>query len=148
MKQILQYRLHVILLAILLTLAPFPAITPQVIMPALAMGMAIAYVYLFNKTTDLPEDNINAAAYPIDENDRKALGHVAWACLLIPLTCLWRTPQILAAYLFFGGFLGFLYSYPVRIGKRACRLKNILLVKNLASAVIWTGCTCAPYYFL
>lgn len=147
-KQILQYRLHVILLVPLLTLLPFPAITLQGAMVALAMGMVMAYVFLFNKTTDLLEDNINTAAFPINQKHKGILNIIAYACLIIPLLWLWRTPGILVVYLVYGGLLGFLYSYPVRIGKRIYRLKNILLVKNLTSAISLTACTCLPGYIL
>ena len=148
MKKILQYRLHVVLAAILLTLSSFPVIGLREIMVALAMGMAAAWVYLFNKTTDLVEDNINTASHPIDVNHRKTLCKIALACLAIPALWLWQMPKIFAVYLVFGGLLGFLYSYPIKIGEQRYRLKNIFLIKNITPALSWTGCTCLPVYFL
>ena len=132
----------------MLTLLPLPAINMQGVMVALAMGMVMTYAFLYNKATDLLEDNVNTTSLPIDEKHKNTLIKIACACLIVPLLWLWQTPKILVIYLVFGGLLGFLYSYPVQIGKKSYRLKNILFIKNLTPAVSVAACTVLPSYFL
>ena len=146
LKNIFQYRVHVALLAGLLTLASFaPNQTPETYAIGLAMGMVMAWVYLFNKTTDNVEDNINTGALPIPDDKRAQTKKIAFACLLIPLLWLWSRPTVLAVYLIFGGLVGYLYSKPIM----GIRLKQILIVKNLSSSLlIWTPCTMLPYFLL
>lgn len=148
MKFFLQYRLHIALLAALLTLAPFPRITARSTLIALALGLLVAWVYLFNKTTDATEDDVNDAARPLSLRQQKRIRKVAVACLLLPMLWLWRWPDVFAVYVFFGAVMGFLYSYPLRFGRRKVRLKDILLVKNIVPAFSMAACTNLPFFIL
>ena len=147
MKQLLQHRLHISLLLPLYFLAFLPRLTSRELLVALSLFMICNWILLFNKTTDLAED-IHESSLPIDQAHIGIIKQLAYICLIISLLLLLKMPEILAIFLFFGGLLGFIYSYPIRIGGKNFRLKNIFLVKNLSAAVIWTGLTCMPFYFL
>jgi 4-hydroxybenzoate polyprenyltransferase len=148
MKKIVQYRLHVYLQLFLLTLMSFPRITSRELTISLAVCMIGGWIFLFNKTTDLVEDNLNDGSLPVDQEYLGVIKRIAYICLIIPVLLLWRIPEVLAVVLFFGGFMGFIYSYPIRLKGRSFRLKNILLVKNLTSAVCITALICLPCYLL
>ena len=153
-KSIFRYRLHVALLAGLMTLVPFAIDSSNGSLPAvgwlsgLAMALVMAAIYLSNKASDMAEDAINLNALPIDAANRRRVTIAAALCALIPLLWLWCYPPVLAVYLFFGVGLGYFYNYGVTLAGHHYRFKRMLVIKNVSSAIIWAGCSSLPYWLM
>lgn len=147
---IFRYRLHVAALAGLLTAAPFAidgtgAGSPESVLASVAVTLVMAAIYLSNKATDLAEDAINTGGLPIDAANARTVTIIAATCFALPMLWLWIYPAALAAYLFFGGFLGYMYNYGVPVSGKRLRFKDILFFKNISSSFIWSGCTSMLY---
>lgn len=152
MKNFFRYGFQFALLGGLLSFTPFtfdsrPAPSGSILV-AIAMAMGFLAMFLFNKTTDTAEDRLNPKSLPVKPQYYERIKNIAYIVYAIPLLWLWRHPEVAGVYLVFPGLLGFLYSKSFKLGSRTWRAKNILIVKNLVPAIIWTACTAAPYYFL
>jgi len=145
-QKFLQYRLQYSLLLSLLFLTGLPAITPRELLVSLSLFMSVCWICLFNITTDSAEDHYNNDTPLV--NKLRLVRWIAYASLTGSLLLVLAMPKIFFTVLIFGGMIGFFYSYPVHIGKRSYRLKNIVLVKNLASTTMWVSLSCLPYYIL
>jgi len=127
------YRLHVILLAFTILLVWFGYVTPDTLMISAAFALGMGGVYLCNKYTDFREDAVNVKSLPVAHS--KALLWISLACLLLPLIILHSSPSLTVLYIAGPVLVSFLYNFPFK----NFRLKKILLVKNISSAVVWAS---------
>lgn len=142
LERSLAYRIDIYILTFLLFLiAPQTgdAIGPLLYLLASCFTALMAFVYLFNKTTDTREDAINTAAGPIALSSIPVVRSIAWGlCTLGFVVLVSLTGNHLYATLYaFVTLLGFAYSSPLRIFGATRRLKQIPVVKTAVSTLIW-----------
>ncbi len=131
------FRLNIVLLLFFLVLLGYPAVTPHSIMVAVSFASLMAFIYLFNKVTDTNEDSVNIKAGLLPEYLTRRVRLFSFLCLVLPIFYLAFYYQLLIPYLIVA-LLGFFYSFKLRIGDRIIRLKQLLAIKNITSAFIWT----------
>jgi 4-hydroxybenzoate polyprenyltransferase len=140
-EKILSYRPHICLLVFLLVLASggsFSDIQKELFFSAMGFSFLMAFVYLFNKWTDIDEDQINVKGGPIDPAKKNRVLYGSLLFLTCPLFFLYHNRYLLLIYFIVAG-IGLLYSYKVAIFGRPFRFKDKFLVKNLSSAVMWAS---------
>ena len=140
-QRVLTYRPHVWLLVFLLVMArarSFPEAKTELILAAIGFSSLMAFIYLFNKWTDIEEDRINTPAGALDPAKRDRMFYGALCCLALPPFFLFHNFYLLLIYFAVGG-IGFLYIYKIHIKGKPFRLKDKFLVKNISSAVIWAS---------
>lgn len=142
LERLLAYRIDIYILTFLLFLITpqtGDAIGPLLYLLASCFTALMAFVYLFNKTTDTREDAINTAAGPIALSSIPVVRSIAWGlCALGFVVLVSLTGNHLYATLYaFVTLLGFAYSSPLRIFGATRRLKQIPVVKTAVSTLIW-----------
>ena len=135
------YRIPVYVLIFLLVVSPlryrYAIAHPEVFIVALCFSSLMAFVYLFNKVTDHVEDVINKSSGPISLRAARPTLIVALFCLFVPFAYLVFEPRYIPLYCGVA-LAGFLYSYRITFNKKAYRLKDVLLVKTMVTAVTWS----------
>lgn len=131
------FRLNIVLLLFFLVLLGYPIVTSHSIMVALSFASLMAFIYLFNKVTDTNEDSVNIKAGLLPKYLTRRVCLFSFLCLVLPIFYLVFYPQLLIPYSIVA-LLGFFYSFKLRIGDRIIRLKQLLGIKNITSAFIWT----------
>lgn len=105
-----------------------------------------AFIYLFNKVTDLQEDAVNVSGLPIQVVHCRRVLISSVICLLAPLPFLINRGELLALYIVLA-IAGYFYSAPLFL-KRGKRLKDILFIKNIVSAICWASIpTLVPAFY-
>jgi 4-hydroxybenzoate polyprenyltransferase len=140
-EKILSYRPHICLLVFLLVLASggsFSDIQKELFFAAMGFSFLMAFVYLFNKWTDIDEDQINIKGGPIDPAKKNRVFYGSLLFLVYPLFFLYHNLYLLLIYCVVGA-IGFFYSYKILIFGKPFRFKDKFLVKNLSSAVMWAS---------
>lgn len=135
------YRLHLYLLSFLLVLSSFAMFRRGFPLRQVAISLCfaslMAFIYLSNKVTDLPEDSVNLRGGPITGTLARPLLAIALLLFAAPVLYLIQYRDFLLLYLGVA-LLGFLYSYGVTLGGHRFRLKNILGIKTIAAALGWS----------
>lgn len=131
-----RYRINVILLIFFISINSFEGrVNSDSYLISLSFAMIFSAIYIFNKATDIVEDSINFKSFPIKNKNYPIIFSVIFA--IIPIPYLFFTNKILLLfYLFIPFLLGFLYSHQLKFLKIR-RLKEIILLKNIISALVW-----------
>lgn len=142
LERLLAYRIDIYILTFLLFLITPQTgddVGPHMYLLASCFTALMAFVYLFNKTTDTREDAINTAAGPIALSSIPVVRSIAWgACALGFVVLVSLTGNYLYAVLYaFVALLGFAYSSPLTMFGATRRLKQIPVVKTIVSTLIW-----------
>ena len=142
LERLLAYRIDIYILTFLLFLiTPQPGddLGPRMYLLASCFTALMAFVYLFNKTTDTREDAINTAAGPIAISSIPIVRAIAWGvCALGFVVLISLTGNYLYSVLYaFVAVLGFAYSSPLKMLGATRRLKQIPVVKTVVSTLIW-----------
>ncbi|MBI2134590.1 UbiA family prenyltransferase [Candidatus Woesearchaeota archaeon] len=142
-NSILKYRIHLFasfFLILYFTLRSFKDYAESdLILISLSLTSLTAFVYLYNKATDIKEDSLNRKK---DAADRKYSGRIITASiifLLLPMPYLiYFDIELLMLYLA-AAFVGYSYSSSIRIGGLSIRLKEVFIIKNTSSAIVWSS---------
>lgn len=113
-----------------------PNLSWQVIILSAAFSLLGAFIYIFNKATDMQEDAINLAGLPIEKKHYRQVIIAALICLVVPIPFLFQWPTLLILYIGLGG-IGYFYSKPLKFWSYRRRLKDVFFVKNAVSAASW-----------
>ena len=148
-KFIVQYRIHMAVLAGLTTLMPFLAtaegLTPEVLSVGLAMAMLTLSIHLMNKLADLQQDTLDPRTLPVAPHNIRWVLKVAQAMFVLPIAWLFLNPPVLVVYIICGGVMGYLVNYGFNWGGKRHRLKNVFLLKNIVPALYYALCISLPY---
>ncbi len=140
-EKILSYRPHICLLVFLLVLASgggFSETRQELFLIAIGFSFLMAFVYLFNKWTDIEEDQINTRGGPLDPAKKDKVLYGSLFFLIFPIFLLSHNFYLLLIY-FVVGCIGFFYSYKVKFLGIPFRFKDKFIVKNASSAVMWAS---------
>ncbi|GEM_PF-2440575 len=140
-ERVLSYRPHICFLVFLLVLASggsFSDIQKETLFAAIGFSSLMAFVYLFNKFTDIEEDQINTKGGPLDPAKKNKVLYGSLFFLIVPLFFLFHNPYLLLIYGVVAG-IGFLYSYKVPILGKPFRFKDQFIIKNVSSAIMWAS---------
>lgn len=135
LDNLIRYRIHVMLMLFVLVLASFAGdLDWEKVRIALAFAFWGGFVYLFNKASDGAEDAVNKAGFPVPAKQFESLKLAAGGMFAIGAALLLPYNDILLLYAGLS-VMGMLYNgvsfFP------GFRLKKILFVKNVVSAVAW-----------
>jgi len=131
-----KYRINIALLIFFICINSFEGrVNGDSYLISLSFAMIFSAIYVFNKATDIVEDNLNLRSFPIKNKNYAIIFSLTSA--IIPIPYLFFTKKsLLLFYLFVPFLFGFLYSYQLSFLKIR-RLKEIILLKNLISALVW-----------
>ncbi len=134
MTFILKYRMHIIVLSLLLVIHSLEwslgHVSLDTIVVAFSVACVIAFAYLFNKATDTEEDMKSRKGEEISPQSVRNTYVAASVLAILPLCWLWLYPTALGLFVVVA-LAGFLYSSRRAFG---FRVKDMFLLKNLFSA--------------
>jgi len=144
---IVKYRIYVSAFFFLFAYKVFTKAAPNAdFLPILiSFGCWHYSLYIFNKVFDLKEDRISQPEDALNDNEKNKVLIFSLLLLFAPLPILYFSHHPLLPYIVFMP-VGLLYSIPLT--KNGLRIKNILLVKNIYSALFcWSAPVIAMIYF-
>lgn len=95
--------------------------------------------YIFNKVTDLEEDERNPSAEPLGRGSVKTVLVMAMLAIFGPIVYLAAVSEAhLVLYVALVA-LGIWYSYRIPVFGKRVRLKDVLVIKNVVTALGWTA---------
>ena len=131
-----RYRINIVLLIFFICINSFEGrINSDSYLISLSFAMIFLAIYVFNKATDIVEDNLNFRSFPIKNKNYPIIFSLVFAVFPIPYL-FFVNKSLLLFYIFVPFLFGFLYSYQLSFLKIR-RLKEIILLKNLISALVW-----------
>lgn len=131
-----RYRINIVLLIFFICINSFEGrVNIDSYLISLSFAMIFSAIYVFNKATDIVEDNLNFRSFPIKNKNYPIIFSLVFAVFPIPYL-FFVNKSLLLFYIFVPFLFGFLYSYQLSFLKIR-RLKEIILLKNLISALVW-----------
>ena len=109
-----------------------------ILLTSVSFSFLIAYIYLFNKFTDIKEDIANRKNDAIGAKNSHVTLVLSLLFLMLPIPFIIKTNVLLLILYIFIALLGFFYSHKMILFNTPFRLKNIIFLKNISAAVMWS----------